>query len=134
MSEPLPLPVDAIRERLNVDPEFTLTARYWNCDIRYRVGDDDYFMHIENGRVTTFVAGTQGYDPYDIHVGGALETWRPMLLEANPKPFYHDIFAATLHHGFEMSGDLGAAYAYYYALRRIHAVFGECVRAAARAA
>lgn len=134
MTDQLLLPVDAIRARLNDDAEFTLAARYWNCDIRFGVGDDTYFMHIENGRVTAFVRGTQGYDPYDIHVGGALETWRPMLLEEKPRPFYHDIFAATLHHGFELSGDLGAAYAYYYALRRIHAVFGACVRETVRAA
>jgi len=132
MTEPLQLPVDAIRERLNADPEFTLAARYWTCDIRLRVGDDLYFMHLGDGRVQSFVQGTQGFDPYDIHLGGPREVWQHMLLEERPRPFYHDIFAATLHHGFELSGDLGAAYAYYYALRRLHAVCGECARAAAR--
>lgn len=133
MSGALLLPVDAIRERLNADPEFVLTARFWNCDLRFRVGDDLYFMHIDDGHVASFVHGTQGFDPYSIHIGGPVEVWQQMLVE-KPQPFYHDWFAAQFHHTFELSGDLGSAYAYYFAIRRIHAVIGACVRGAARAA
>ncbi|MEX2480269.1 MAG: hypothetical protein WD928_05345 [Gammaproteobacteria bacterium] len=133
MSGGLILPVDDIRDRLNRDPEFVLTARFWYCDVRFLVGDDPYFMHIENGRVSSFQHGTQGFDPYDIHIGGPVEVWQHMLVE-KPKPFYHDWLAAALHHGFELSGDLQSAYAYYFALRRIHAVMGASFRAVARAA
>jgi len=133
MSGTLVLPVDAIRDRLNADPEFTLTARFWSTDVRFRVGRDLYFMRIENGRVAAFKRGTEGFDAYAIHIGGPLEVWERML-EEKPRPFYHDWFAASFHHDFELGGDLGAAYAYYYALRRIHAVMGECVRAQPRAA
>jgi len=133
MSATLVLPVEAIRDRLNADPEFVLTARFWTCDLRFRIGDDLYFMHIDNGRVTSFVHGTAGFDAYAIHIGGPVAVWERML-EATPKPFYHDWFAASFHHDFELGGDLGAAYAYYYALRRIHAIMGECVRALSRAA
>ena len=57
------LPVDEIMQRLNADPEFKLTARFWYCDIRFVIGDEKYFMRIENGRVGSFVHGTNGFDP-----------------------------------------------------------------------
>lgn len=133
MSGAVVLPVEAIRERLNTDPEFVLAARFWYGDVRFSVGQDVYFMRIENGQVARFHAGTEGFDPYDVHIGGSAEVWAQMLAE-KPLPFYHDWFAASFHHDFEISGDLGTAYAYYYAIRRMHAVFGECVRERARAA
>jgi hypothetical protein len=125
--ERLVLPVDTILSQLNDDPEFKLSARYWNCDIRFVIGGDPYFMHIENGKVTNFQQGTQGHDPYHINISAPEEVWERML-EAIPKPFYHDWFAASAHHELDFSGDLESAYAYYYALRRIKAVMGETVR------
>ncbi len=133
MTGTLILPVDDIRDRLNRDPEFVLTARYWYCDLRFVVGDDLYFMHIENGRVESFQQGTQGFDPYTINIGGPVEVWLQMLVE-KPRPFFHDWFAASFHHDFELGGDLESAYAYYFAIRRIHAMMGESVRALAAAA
>ena len=69
-----PLPVDEIAKRLNADPEFTLTARFWYCDIRFVIGDDPYFMRIENGRVASFTHGTNGFDPYTINVAGPISS------------------------------------------------------------
>jgi len=123
------LPVDEIMQGLNADPEFKLTARFWYCDIRFVIGDEKYFMRIENGRVGSFVHGTNGFDPYTINISGPEDVWERMF-EAIPEPFYHDWFAASFHHDFEFGGDLESAYAYYYALRRVKAIMGETVRAA----
>ena len=132
MSSSLVIPVDVVKEKLNNDPEFNLTARFWYCDIRFVVGDDLYFMHIENGKVESFNHGTHGFDPYTINIGGPVEVWEQMVVE-KPKPFYHDWFAASFHHDFEFGGDLEAAYAYYYAIRRINNMIGEAVREATTA-
>lgn len=121
------LPVDEIAKRLNTDKEFLLTARFWYCDIRFVIGDDHYFMRIENGKVGAFTHGTNGFDPYTVNLSGPLEVWEKMF-EAVPKPFYHDWFAASFHHEFEFGGDLESAYAYYYSLRRIKAIMGEVAR------
>ena len=104
MDGTLVLPVDAIREGLNADPEFVLQARFWTADIRFVIGSDQYFMRIENGRVVRFKEGTQGFDPYDVNVAGPEAVWREMLAET-PRPFYHDWLAAQFHHEFELSGD-----------------------------
>lgn len=122
------IPVNDIVARLNSDPEFLLTARFWYCDIRFVIGVEQYFMHIENGRVESFTHGTNGFDPYTINLSGSEEVWARMF-EPTPKPFFHDWFAASFHHEFEFGGDLESAYAYYYSLRRIKAIMGEAVRA-----
>jgi hypothetical protein len=122
----LVLPVDTIRAHLNQDPEFLLTARFWYCDIRFFIGEDPYFMRIENGKVDHFQQGTQGFEPYSINIGGPAEVWKKMMVRW-PRPFYHDWFAASFHHEFTLGGDLESAYAYYYAIRRINAIMREAV-------
>lgn len=121
------LPVEDITKRLNADPEFVLTARFWYCDIRFVIGEEKYFMRIENGKVAAFRHGTNGFDPYTINIAGPAEVWARMF-EPVPKPFYHDWFAASFHHDFEFGGDLESAYAYYYSLRRIKAIMGAAMR------
>jgi len=125
MKNSVVLPVEAISERLNNDKEFRLSARYWYCDLRFSVGSDLYFMRIENGEVDSFIRGSQGFDPYTISVSAPEKVWIQMLKE-KPEPFYHDWFAASLHHELEFGGDLESAYAYYYPIRRIHACMTEC--------
>jgi hypothetical protein len=124
MERKLVLNVDAIRTRLNRDPEFLLAARFWFCDIRFFIGKDLYFMQIDKGKVAEFKQGTQGFDPYSIDIGGPEEVWQKMM-EKVPKPFYHDWFAASFHHEFTFAGDLETAYAYYFAIRRINAIMRE---------
>jgi hypothetical protein len=122
----LVLPVETIRDRLNRDPEFLLAARFWYCNIRFFIGNDPYFMRIENGTVDSFRHGTQGFDPYTINIGGPQEVWQKMM-EPRPVPFYHDWFAASLNHDFTFGGDLETAYAYYFAIRRINAIMRQAV-------
>ena len=50
-------------------------------------------------------------------------------LQVKPKPFYHDWFAASMHHALDFGGDLESAYAYYYSIRRIHHCMATCFNA-----
>lgn len=118
-------PLGRIKNSLNEDHEFKLVARFWNCDLRFRVDEDFYFMVIRDGEVESFFRGTTGLDPYTINIGGPSSVWDKMM-EQPPEPFYHDWFAASFHHEFELGGDLQSAYAYYYALKRIHACMSRC--------
>ena len=126
-------PLDEVRLSLNEDPEFKLVARFWYCDIRFRVDEDFYFMVIKDGAADSFYQGSTGLDPYTINIGGPSEVWNKMM-EKPPQPFYHDWFAASFHHDFELGGDLHSAYAYYYALKRIHACMAKCMNATKSAA
>ena len=42
------LPTLAIKNALNSDKEFRLSARYWYCDLRFGVGEDFYYMTIKD--------------------------------------------------------------------------------------
>jgi hypothetical protein len=119
------LQVDAVRKGLQNDREWSLAARFWYARIRFFIGDDQYFMRIEDGRVAEFKAGTDGFDSYTINIGGPPEVWRHLLMEV-PPPYYQDFLPAQLHHGFTCGGDLPSLYAYYGAMSRILAVMRQC--------
>jgi hypothetical protein len=118
----LVIPVDAVREGGNSDPEFAIAGRYWNAIIRFYTNEaDEYFMQIEHGRVTCFREGSDGYRVSTIYVGGPRRTWRE-ILRPRPKRFCNDFFPAAIHRGMQLGGDLSSLYAYYGALQRITAI------------
>jgi hypothetical protein len=118
----LVIPVDAVREGVNKDPEFAIAGRFWNARIRFYTNEsDEYFMQIERGKVTDFREGTDGYQSSTIYVGGPRETWHE-ILKPNPARFCNDFFPAAIHRGMRLGGDLSSLYAYYGALQRIVAV------------
>ena len=118
----LAIPVDAVRDGVNNDPEFAIAGRFWNAWIRFYTNEaDEYFMHIENGEVTRFQKGSDGYQSSTIYVGGPRATWRE-ILKPIPGRFYNDLFPAAIHRGVRLGGDLSSLYAYYGALQRIIAV------------
>ena len=68
------LEISDLRERLNADPEFLLTARYWDVLVRLEVGEALYDMIIENGTVGVLGPATSGWT-YDVRVAGPLAAW-----------------------------------------------------------
>ena len=75
MQASLTLPVDAIREGLAADPEWALAARYWNADIRFFVGTDNYSLRVEEGSVVRFERRPDASFAYTILIGGPTEAW-----------------------------------------------------------
>ncbi len=84
MQASLTLPVDAIREGLAADPEWALVARYWNADIRFFVGTDNYSLRVEEGRVVRFERRPDASFAYTILIGGPTEAWREILKQVPP--------------------------------------------------
>lgn len=116
------IPVDAVRDGVNADPEFAIAGRFWNARIRFYTHElDEYFMQIEHGRVTTFREGTDGYQASTIYVGGPRSSWKEVL-SLKPRRLFHDFFPAAIHGGMRLGGDLSSLYAYYAAMQRIAAV------------
>ncbi|MCF6121734.1 hypothetical protein EN962_20190 [Mesorhizobium sp. M7A.F.Ca.CA.001.09.2.1] len=121
----LVIPVKAVRDGVNKDPEFAIAARFWNARIRFYSNEaDEYFMEIRDGRVVDFQQGSDGYKSSTIYVGGPRETWRDILKPA-PARFCNDFFPAAIHRGMRLGGDLSSLYAYYSALQRILAVMRQ---------
>ena len=107
----------ALPARANADGEFALNARFWNATVKLRVGPASYRLDIRDGKLN-------GCGPWlgaiagDLAIEADESEWNK-LLEPMPKPFYQDLYAATIHHGFSVSGDTLNYCAYYPALRRL---------------
>ena len=43
-------PLEEVKKELNNDAEFKLVARFWTVEIRFKVGDEFYFMVIRDYR------------------------------------------------------------------------------------
>ena len=103
--------------RANADSEFALHARFWNATVKLRVGATRYRLDIRDGALTG-CAPWLGAIAADLAIEADDEEWAK-LLEPMPRPFYQDLYAATIHHGFSVSGDTLNYCAYYPALRRL---------------
>ena len=117
-------PLDKVKNALNKDGEFKLVARFWTVDIRFKVEDEFYFMVIRDGVVEDFYHGTTVGRIY--HQRRRTLTGLDKMMELPPQPF---ITTGSPPHFITNLNweDLQSAYAYYYALKRIHASMAQCV-------
>lgn len=109
---------DKLLARLKEDPEFGLMARMWDCRLRFRMGVDSFILVIRGGEATAVVEPAGLFDEWQIDISADEEVWRNILAPV-PRPFFHDLFPAQLHHGLRMQGDLESLFAYYGAVRRL---------------
>lgn len=107
----------ALRSSANGDPEFSMHARHWTGVIRIGIGRRAVRMSIVSGQMTE-VQPWLGRFASNLSIDAASSEWRA-LLEPIPRPFFQDLHAASIHHGFSVSGDLQSYCAYYPAVRRL---------------
>jgi hypothetical protein len=114
--------VEHLGATANADAEFCLAARFWNAVLRFDMGDSGSFvLQVRDGRVVgseLLDDGAPRGDASTIAITAPAEDWG-RLLSPLPPPFFHDLWAATKHHGFEVSGDLEGFRQYYPALGRL---------------
>ena len=89
------LDLSRLKQTVNADPEFKLTARLLNVN-----------------ESPTF------FDEWDIIASGPAEGWQK-LLQSVPPPLYQDLFPAAVHRGFSVGGNLDLLFGYYAAFRRL---------------
>ena len=111
---------------VNSDPEFMIAARYWNVTLKVVVGDEVVIIKVKDGVVTdVFEPSGRNFliemHEYDIVVSAPAHEWA-RFFEQEPKPFYHDLFAAVIRHDFEWGGDVRLWFAYYGALRQLFSI------------
>ena len=114
---------EQVRARANGDGEFRMHARFWNSKIRLKIGDRRYQMVVDSGEIVLierFYRGTA----CDLSIMAPQKDWQALLAPV-PRPFYQDLYPATLHHGFDVAGDIGHYCAYYPAVRRLIEVMRE---------
>jgi len=117
ISTPLDLDPFVLRQSLNDDPEFRLHARYWNTKFRVTADGRSLLVQVVDGVITDIDTGATPFDGWDFQLVGSAEHWAQMLAPI-PPAFYQDYYAAMLHHGFAIEGDMQQIMAYYPAIRR----------------
>ena len=116
-----------LQEALNNDAEFQQASRFWNKNLKLDMGNSALLFRIQTGQVTEIERGYQDFDPLmrsDIQIHAPAGQW-DKFLERVSKPFYLDLWGATVHHGVKVGGDLEKVYAYYPAIRRFFDVMRE---------
>ena len=113
----------AVQARANSDAEFRLHARFWNATVRFGIGARRWKMRVRDGAVASIERWPGGMAA-DLSISAPEADW-DALLQPCPRPFYQDLQAASIHHGFEVVGDIGDYCAYYPAIRRLVEVMRE---------
>ena len=114
---------ERVKTRANNDGEFIIHARLWNTTIRLNHGASITRIDIAKGSVTN-ISAWQGGGSADLSISAPESDWKALLAQI-PKPFYQDLYPASLHHGFEINGNSENYCAYYPAIRRLIEILRE---------
>ena len=112
-----------VRAHANGDGEFARHARFWSATVRLGIGERNLKLRIDNGTVTVIERWSGGM-AIDLAIQAPDDDW-DALLSALPPPFYQDLYPASLHHGFDIVGNIVDYCAYYPAIRRLIEIMRE---------
>jgi hypothetical protein len=113
-----------LMERANGDGEFRLHARFWNAKVRIVRGSERTLLEMVAGEIRRAQPWDAADYGADLEIAAPPADWEA-LLEAVPRPFYQDLFAAQAHHDVRMNGDDHHLCAYYPAVRRLMELMRE---------
>ncbi|HBP15025.1 MAG TPA: hypothetical protein DD457_07460 [Gammaproteobacteria bacterium] len=114
---------NGVKTKANSDGEFGIHARMWDSTLRISIGDEKTRIDIEGGTIRE-IQDWYGGGPTDLAISASQQDWDE-LLRSVPKPFYQDLYPASIHHGFEITGDRDNYCAYYPAIRRLIEILRE---------
>ena len=112
------LDLSRLKQTVNADPEFKLTARLLNAKLKLQIGTEQALISIKDGAVVDVNESPTFFDEWDIIASGPAEGWQK-LLQSVPPPLYQDLFPAAVHRGFSVGGNLDLLFGYYAAFRRL---------------
>ena len=113
----------AVMAQANEDAEFRLHARFWTATVRLRIGRRNRRLRLQDGAVAAIEPWFGGLAA-NLAIGAPERDWQA-LLEPVPRPFYQDLYPATIHHQFDVIGDTASYCAYYPAIRRLIEIMRE---------
>jgi hypothetical protein len=96
--------IKKLPELVNNDEALVRRGRFLTAEIKIVVGDDEYWVHIKEGRVVAVERGPFLMRSYDIAFRASAEAWAKFW-ERYPAPGYQDIFGMTKRGEAEVNGD-----------------------------
>jgi hypothetical protein len=83
---------DILKDRVNTDAALLHRGRWVTLDFILGIGQQDYLVSIENGRVTTIAARSVQTQSGQFAIRASAECWQRHWQNIPPRD-YHDIFA-----------------------------------------
>jgi hypothetical protein len=87
--------LEALRDRVNADPEMQLVGHWFSTSISLSFGDTRYVLRVDEGRIGDIVANPRIDTRAAFGFRAPLEVWHKFL-SATPPPLYHDFFAMLM--------------------------------------
>lgn len=87
--------LEAVRDRVNADPEMQLIGRWFTASISLTFGETRYVLRVEQGRIEDIVMQPRLDVRAAFGFRAPLDVWRKFLSE-KPPPLYHDFFAMLM--------------------------------------
>lgn len=108
---------------LNEDGEFKIAGRFLDGALKLHFADEALLLKFRDGRLVSMSTPSL-FDTADVVIKGPLSSWQEFL-QAKPRPFFHDMFAAIVRQQFEWSGNSETFFAYYGAFRRMFQIMRD---------
>ncbi len=96
--------IEELPRLVNENPAIVHRGRLVTADMQILVGEDEYRVMIEAGRITRVARGRFLMRPSNIAIRASAEAWEKFW-QPFPAPGYHDIFAMVKNGKAEVSGD-----------------------------
>ena len=106
------------------DANLLRLGRWCTVECLLSVGDADYHLSIERGRVTSVLRGPLKMRPWAFAVRAEREAWQ-RLWSPVPAPGYNDIFAMTSGGHARIEGDVGPLLEHLRYLKAVIALPGR---------
>ena len=96
--------IEKLAELVNENPAVISRGRFVSTEIQIVVGEDEYRLRIEGGRIAGVERGPFLMRPLSISIRASAEAWGKFW-QLYPPPGYHDIFAMAKSGEAEVTGD-----------------------------
>ena len=113
-----PNEVERFRKGINNDPEFRLAAKFMTEDVLLEVGNSQCTVRIRDGLITEMNLAPTFMDPWSFAIKAPAESWEKFLRPV-PPPHHTGLYGAMIRGIIQVVGDLGVAFAYFWAMTRM---------------
>jgi len=97
--------IETLAERVNANALLVRKGRFVNTAFLLGVGDQDWLVTIQNGRVVEVAEGPFVMPRWTFALRAPADAWAKFW-ERRPPPGFHDLFALIKHRLLKAEGDL----------------------------
>ncbi len=113
-----------LQQAINGDAEFNRASRFFSKDILLVVGEIKCIVKVRGGVIAEIKPKPTFMDPWNFFIKGSVEAWEKFLRPV-PPPCFTDLYGCISRQNFELGGDIETAFAHFWAVNRMLAIFRD---------